>query len=82
MAAHTGVEGERVEQGEKVVDGMRSPHDILRLLGVSALANYIVNEVQEVYRLQGVKINDKHSRSSCARCCARRKSIRLATRIS
>ena len=53
-------EGEHVEQGEVVVDGMPSPHDILRLLGVSALASYIVNEVQEVYRLQGVKINDKH----------------------
>ena len=53
-------EGEHVEQGEAVVEGMPSPHDILRLLGVSALANYIVNEVQEVYRLQGVKINDKH----------------------
>ena len=53
-------EGEHVEQGEVVVDGMPSPHDILRLLGVSALAKYIVNEVQEVYRLQGVKINDKH----------------------
>ena len=53
-------EGEHVEQGEVVVEGMPSPHDILRLLGVSALANYIVNEVQEVYRLQGVKINDKH----------------------
>ena len=53
-------EGERVEQGEEVVDGMPNPHDILRLLGVNALANYIVNEVQEVYRLQGVKINDKH----------------------
>ena len=53
-------EGERVKRGEKVVDGMPSPHDILRLLRVSDLANYIVNEVQEVYRLQGVKINDKH----------------------
>ena len=53
-------EGEHVEQGEVVVDGMPSSHDILRLLGVSALASYIVNEVQEVYRLQGVKINDKH----------------------
>ena len=53
-------EGEHVEQGEVVVDGMPSSHDILRLRGVSALANYIVNEVQEVYRLQGVKINDKH----------------------
>ena len=53
-------EGEHVEQGEVVVEGMPNPHDILRLLGVSALANFIVNEVQEVYRLQGVKINDKH----------------------
>ncbi len=53
-------EGEQVQKGETVVDGAPNPHDILRLLGVSALANYIVNEVQEVYRLQGVKINDKH----------------------
>ena len=53
-------EGEHVEKGEIVVDGAPTPHDILRLLGVSELANYIVNEVQEVYRLQGVKINDKH----------------------
>jgi DNA-directed RNA polymerase subunit beta' len=53
-------EGEQVQKGETVVDGAPNPHDILRLLGVSELANYIVNEVQEVYRLQGVKINDKH----------------------
>ncbi|MAZ66218.1 MAG: DNA-directed RNA polymerase subunit beta' [Kangiellaceae bacterium] len=53
-------EGERVERGEVIADGSPNPHDILRLLGVSALANYIANEVQEVYRLQGVKINDKH----------------------
>lgn len=53
-------EGETVEKGEVIADGPRDPHDILRLLGVNALANYIVNEVQEVYRLQGVKINDKH----------------------
>jgi len=53
-------EGEHVEKGEIIVDGAPNPHDILRLLGVSALASYIVNEVQEVYRLQGVKINDKH----------------------
>jgi len=50
-------EGEHVELGETIVDGSPSAHDILRLLGVSALANYVVNEVQEVYRLQGVKIN-------------------------
>ena len=53
-------EGEHVERGEVVADGPPSPHDILRLLGVGPLANYIVNEVQDVYRLQGVKINDKH----------------------
>lgn len=53
-------EGEHVERGEVVADGPVNPHDILRLLGIGALANYIVNEVQEVYRLQGVKINDKH----------------------
>jgi DNA-directed RNA polymerase subunit beta' len=53
-------EGENVERGEVIADGPESPHDILRLRGVGAVANYIVNEVQEVYRLQGVKINDKH----------------------
>ncbi len=53
-------EGEHVERGETIVDGPLIPHDILRLKGVSELAEYIVNEVQEVYRLQGVKINDKH----------------------
>jgi DNA-directed RNA polymerase subunit beta' len=53
-------EGEHVERGEILVDGAPNPHDILRLLGITKLANYIVNEVQEVYRLQGVKINDKH----------------------
>jgi len=53
-------EGEHVEKGEVVVEGEPTPHDILRLLGVEELARYIVNEVQEVYRLQGVGINDKH----------------------
>lgn len=53
-------EGEHVERGELIAEGPLNPHDILRLLGVGALANYIVNEVQDVYRLQGVKINDKH----------------------
>jgi len=53
-------EGESVEKGETIVDGSTDPHDILRLLGVNALSNYIVNEVQDVYRLQGVRINDKH----------------------
>ena len=53
-------EGERVERGEVIADGPQNPHDILRLKGETELANYIVNEVQDVYRLQGVKINDKH----------------------
>ncbi|ALS97276.1 DNA-directed RNA polymerase subunit beta' [Lacimicrobium alkaliphilum] len=53
-------EGEKVEKGEVISDGPESPHDILRLRGISAVSNYIVNEVQDVYRLQGVKINDKH----------------------
>jgi len=53
-------EGEHIARGETVVDGAPVPHDILRLLGTSELASYIVNEVQEVYRLQGVGINDKH----------------------
>ena len=53
-------EGEQVEKGEVVSDGPSNPHDILRLKGVAALANYITNEIQDVYRLQGVKINDKH----------------------
>jgi len=53
-------EGEYVEKGEVVSEGPPSPHDILRLKGIEELAKYIVNEIQEVYRLQGVKINDKH----------------------
>jgi len=53
-------EGETVERGEVIADGEPNPHDILRLQGVAALANYLVREIQDVYRLQGVKINDKH----------------------
>jgi DNA-directed RNA polymerase subunit beta' len=53
-------EGEHVDRGEVIADGAPNPHDILRLRGVNALATFIVNEVQDVYRLQGVKINDKH----------------------
>jgi DNA-directed RNA polymerase subunit beta' len=49
-----------VNKGEMIVDGPADPQDILRLLGAEALARYIVDEVQDVYRLQGVKINDKH----------------------
>ena len=53
-------EGEHVEKGEMIVDGEMNPHDILRLLGITALSEYLVKEIQDVYRLQGVKINDKH----------------------
>jgi len=53
-------EGEMVERGEVIADGEPNPHDILRLQGVASLANYLVREIQDVYRLQGVKINDKH----------------------
>ena len=53
-------EGERIEKGEVISEGPESPHDILRLRGIHHVASYIVNEVQDVYRLQGVKINDKH----------------------
>ncbi len=53
-------DGQVVNKGETIVDGPPDPHDILRLKGIEELASYIVNEVQDVYRLQGVKINDKH----------------------
>jgi DNA-directed RNA polymerase subunit beta' len=53
-------EGQVVNKGESIVDGPADPQDILRLLGIEALSRYIVDEVQDVYRLQGVKINDKH----------------------
>jgi DNA-directed RNA polymerase subunit beta' len=53
-------EGETVAKGEEIADGPPNPHDILRLRGVEALTDYITNEIQEVYRLQGVGINDKH----------------------
>ena len=53
-------EGEQVTRGEVIADGEPVPHDILRLQGVEPLANYLIREIQDVYRLQGVKINDKH----------------------
>ena len=53
-------DGQVVNKGEIIVDGPAEPHDILRLQGVEALARYIIDEVQDVYRLQGVRINDKH----------------------
>ena len=49
-----------MERGDLLIDGNPVPHDILRVLGIEKLAEYLVNEIQEVYRLQGVKINDKH----------------------
>ncbi len=53
-------EGDFVQRGDLLIDGNRVPHEILRVLGVEELANYLINEIQEVYRLQGVRINDKH----------------------
>ncbi|RMH42549.1 MAG: DNA-directed RNA polymerase subunit beta' [Alphaproteobacteria bacterium] len=53
-------EGDFVQRGDYIMDGHPAPHDILRILGIEALADYLIEEVQEVYRLQGVKINDKH----------------------
>jgi DNA-directed RNA polymerase subunit beta' len=53
-------EGDFIQKGDYIMDGNPAPHDILRIMGVEALADYMINEVQDVYRLQGVKINDKH----------------------
>ena len=53
-------EGDFVQKGDLLMDGNPVPHDILRVMGVEALASYLINEIQEVYRLQGVRINDKH----------------------
>ncbi|QYU69351.1 hypothetical protein J4558_04185 [Leptolyngbya sp. 15MV] len=53
-------EGDHVKKGDTLISGSPNPHDILEVLGIEALAEYLVNEIQEVYRLQGVKINDKH----------------------
>ncbi|MCA8881830.1 MAG: DNA-directed RNA polymerase subunit beta', partial [Rhodobacteraceae bacterium] len=54
------VEGDYVQKGDYIMDGNPAPHDILRIMGIEALADYLIDEVQDVYRLQGVKINDKH----------------------
>ncbi|MEL7215520.1 MAG: DNA-directed RNA polymerase subunit beta', partial [Pseudomonadota bacterium] len=53
-------EGDFIQKGDYIMDGNPAPHDILAILGIEALANYLIDEVQDVYRLQGVKINDKH----------------------
>ena len=58
-------EGDYVEKGDYIVEGNPSPHDILRIKGVEELATYLVKEIQDVYRLQGVKINDKHIEVIC-----------------
>jgi DNA-directed RNA polymerase subunit beta' len=58
-------DGDFVRRGDPLIDGSPVPHDILRVMGVEALANYLVKEIQEVYRLQGVKINDKHIEVIC-----------------
>jgi len=57
LAVH---EGDTIAKGDVLVEGTKAPHDILRVQGVEALADYLINEIQDVYRLQGVKINDKH----------------------
>ena len=53
-------EGDYIRKGESIVEGQRSPHDLLAIMGPTYVARYLVDEVQDVYRLQGVKINDKH----------------------
>ena len=53
-------ESDEIPAGEKITDGPINPHDILKIKGTSAVQEYLVNEIQDVYRLQGVKINDKH----------------------
>jgi DNA-directed RNA polymerase subunit beta' len=58
-------EGDYVRVGDYLLDGNPAPHDILKVLGVEALANFLINEIQDVYRLQGVKINDKHIEVIC-----------------
>jgi DNA-directed RNA polymerase subunit beta' len=77
ISVHT---GDRVRAGEALMDGAANPHDILRVLGEKELARYLVDEVQEVYRLQGVKINDKHIET--ARCCGACASSTWATPTS
>ena len=62
-------ENDRVRSGDALMDGPANPHDILRVKGEKALGNYLVDEVQEVYRLQGVRINDKHIETLFVRCC-------------
>jgi len=68
-AKHLNVlEGDLVRAGEPLMDGPIDPHDILDVLGEQELQSYLVNEIQEVYRLQGVQINDKHIEVIVGRC--------------
>ena len=73
-------EGQVVNKGESIVDGPADPQDILRLLGIEELARYIVDEVQDVYRLQGVKINDKHIEVIVRQMLRRVQIVNRATR--
>jgi DNA-directed RNA polymerase subunit beta' len=68
-------EGDYIRKGQTLVDGSPSPHDILRILGTLALAKYLVDEIQDVYRLQGVKINDKHIEVIVRQMCRRVKVL-------
>ena len=63
-------DGDHVEPGQALTEGPVDPKKVLRLRSVAATQRHLVEEVQEVYRSQGVDIHSKHSRSSCARCCA------------
>ena len=72
-------EGEMVERGDVISDGAETPHDILRLRGVRAVTEYIVNEVQEVYRLQGVKLTISTSKLSYVKCYVKQLSPKLMT---
>ena len=67
-----------IEKGDLIVEGNPAPHDILAIKGVEELAAYLVNEIQEVYRLQGVASTTSTSRSSCGRCCRRSRSTKSA----
>ena len=64
------------------MDGNPAPHDILQIMGIEALADFLIEEIQEVYRLQGVPINDKHIEVIVRQCCKRSKSLIQATRSS
>ena len=72
-------EGDLVKKGDNLVSGSPDPHDILEVLGVEALAEYLVSEIQEVYRLQGVKINDKHIETIVRQMLQKLRSPMVAT---